>query len=547
MRTVTVLWCIGAVPTEQLFVFVPAQSGDDQHAPWYKVAKAPSIQSESVARSRALPLRPRIAGGAEQWRGNDGRPWVLMACVSVAAACCFRGTLPSRKRSGSKVSRTSRSRTITAELAGVPNFGWFVKPQAKNAPAALAELGATVLSVASALLVACHHPSSALAAEAPPALPSIKMPSSSERMATFQEASVDFADSLIPIVRSLKAKEVAPLASKSVALAATGDPKQIIQTIDAGLDAFLSVPPERFFEAVRALKEGTAEAATAVDCNLFCLPSPPKTQAVARVAADALSQADPEKLKTFIFRGGMSLASGEKQQYAGVLTEAVKFSFSLDKRDLGKVKDSGTSLLLSIDNAQPAKASKALPATKAYPKNQKLEGAALELADALYPVVGNLKASAVAPLASKVVSVGATGDPKEIMKTIDAGLDAFLSVPPERFFVAARALKEATAAAMTATDCNLVCMPPLATVEKVAGVASNALAVTDPARLEVFLLQAVASFYSGNKQQLASTLAEIKKFESTVSPSDLARVKVAAVDLLTAAGVTDTAVLGLLA
>ena len=123
-----------------------------------------------------------------------------MACVSVAAACGFRGA--SRKRSGSKVSRTSRSRTITAELAGVPNFGWFLKPQAKNAPAALAELGATVLSVASALLVACHHPSSALAAEAPPALPSIKLPSSSERMATFQEASVDFADSLIPIVRS---------------------------------------------------------------------------------------------------------------------------------------------------------------------------------------------------------------------------------------------------------------------------------------------------------------------------------------------------------
>ena len=46
--------------------------------------------------------------------------------------------------------------------------------------------------------------------------------------------------------------------------------------------------------------------------------------------------------------------------------------------------------------------------------------------------------------------------------------------------------------------------------------------------------------------QLASALAEIKKFEATVDPRDLARVKVAAVDLLTAAGVTDTTVLGLL-
>ena len=60
---------------------------------------------------------------------------------------------------------------------------------------------------------------------------------------------------------SLKAKPVSSLASKSVALAATGDPKQIIATIDAGLDAFLSVPPERFFDFLRALKQGTAEAA----------------------------------------------------------------------------------------------------------------------------------------------------------------------------------------------------------------------------------------------------------------------------------------------
>ena len=62
-----------------------------------------------------------------------------------------------------------------------------------------------------------------------------------------------------------------------------------------------------------------------------------------------------------------------------------------------------------------------------------------------------------------------TGDPREIIRTIDAGLDAFLSVPPERFFAAARALKEATAAAAASADCRLVCVPPLETVESNVG------------------------------------------------------------------------------
>ena len=111
------------------------------------------------------------------------------------------------------------------------------------------------------------------------------------------------------------------------------------------------------------------------------------------------------------------------------------------------------------------------------------------MADGLYPIVGGLQAKAVGPLAGKVVSLAATGDPKEIIKTIDAGLDAFLSVPPDRFVAAARALKTASAEATAATTCNLVCMPKLSTVEGVAGKMANALSVTDPAKLETFVYQ----------------------------------------------------------
>ena len=63
------------------------------------------------------------------------------------------------------------------------------------------------------------------------------------RAKTFQEASVDVAMDAYPVVKSLKAGPVASLGTKVVSLAATGDPKENIRTIDAGLDAFLSVPP----------------------------------------------------------------------------------------------------------------------------------------------------------------------------------------------------------------------------------------------------------------------------------------------------------------
>ena len=98
-----------------------------------------------------------------------------------------------------------------------------------------AALIGTLLSVS--LLAQPAQP--AMAAEG---LPSIGMPSV-VRAKTFQEASVDVAMDAYPLVKSLKAGPVASLGTKVVSLAATGDSREIIQTIDAGLDAFLSVPP----------------------------------------------------------------------------------------------------------------------------------------------------------------------------------------------------------------------------------------------------------------------------------------------------------------
>ena len=271
-----------------------------------------------------------------------------------------------------------------------------------RAAAALAGARATFIgSLLSASLLA----GPAAVANEPAALPTIMLPPASQNsVPTFQQASVRFADSLIPVVAGLKARPVAPLASKAVALAATGDPHEIIRTIDAGLDVFLSVPPERFFAAATALKEGTALAAQASTCNLVCLPPAQQTAKVARVAADALSMSDPAKLKSFVFQGGMSLMTGDRSQYAGVLGETVKFSLSLDKGEVLHAKDAGFELLLSADNPENARPVQSLPKVKPFPKNADVEAAAVQLADALYPIVRQLDAKTVAPVASKVVA-----------------------------------------------------------------------------------------------------------------------------------------------
>ena len=95
-------------------------------------------------------------------------------------------------------------------------------------------------------------------------------------------------------------------------------------------------------------------------------------------------------------------------------------------------------------------------------------------------------------------------DGHPIIKAIDAGLDAFLSVPIERFFSAAVALKAATAEAMQADSCNLVCTPPLASVESVAGKVANALSITDSEKLKTFVYQLTRSVQSGDQKLYAT-------------------------------------------
>ena len=73
-----------------------------------------------------------------------------------------------------------------------------------------------------------------------------------------------------------------------------------------------------------------------------------------------------------------------------------------------------------VEHAKSAACAAALSALLiASPVSAGTQEAAVALADAAYPLVGSLQSKTVGPLAGKVVSLGLSGNPKEIIKAID--------------------------------------------------------------------------------------------------------------------------------
>ena len=170
----------------------------------------------------------------------------------------------------------------------------------------------------------------------------------------------------------------------------------------------------------------------------------------------------------------------------------------------------------------------------ATPVSAGVPEAAIELTDAAYPIIGSLKKDTLAPLASKAVAVALTASPKEIIATVDKGLDAFLSVPPEKFIATVKALKAATA---QATDCkNLICMPPLDLSEKVGQAGADALASADKGKVKAFADQAIKAFNSVDKLAAAPVLLDGAKFAGSLNPGDVAKATAAALEVAKASG-----------
>ena len=114
-----------------------------------------------------------------------------------------------------------------------------------------------------------------------------------------------------------------------------------------------------------------------------------------------------------------------------------------------------------------------------------LEAAVNEVTEAAYPFLVAQKAETFAPFEEKLFGALLSAKPDELGKTIDAGIDVFLSIPADKVAALNAVLKEASTAA-TASGCeNVVPSPvPKSVLSKLAS--SDAVAAADPAKVKAF-------------------------------------------------------------
>lgn len=197
---------------------------------------------------------------------------------------------------------------------------------------------------------------------------------------------------------------------------------------------------------------------------------------------------------------------------------------------LDGVKDRGVGTLNELGKVSAAMAVSAmLIATPAYADTA---GAIKDFTDAAYPIIGSLKKDTVGPLTGKAIQVALTAPPKEIIKTIDAGLEAFLSTDPDKFLKAVKALEVATTEASAASSCNLVCLPSIEAAENVGAAAGEALGTADKAKVKAFADQAFKLVNSVDKLAAAPVAIDGAKFASSLNPGDVAKASAAALEIV---------------
>lgn len=160
-----------------------------------------------------------------------------------------------------------------------------------------------------------------------------------------------------------------------------------------------------------------------------------------------------------------------------------------------------------------------------------------DLTDATNPIITSLKEDYYQTLStmpfkelnSKVINL------EEIVKGLDDSLDAFLSVPPEKFNQMVKALKAATSEAATSRSI-LTVQPSIEASEKVAAAAAAALAFADKAKIKKFADQAMKVFKWRSVNQVAATrlLLDGGKFAASLNPGDRAKASAAALEVIQA-------------
>jgi len=122
----------------------------------------------------------------------------------------------------------------------------------------------------------------------------------------------------------------------------------------------------------------------------------------------------------------------------------------------------------------------AAPAALAAPT---LPEAIVETSEAAYPILKALPKDTFPPFSAKLADLFLGIKPDKLAKSLDLGIDVFLSVPDEKVTAFNGVVKEAFDGLKT-DSCDLVPLPPKATVDKFTS--SEALAAVDAAKLKAF-------------------------------------------------------------
>jgi len=150
---------------------------------------------------------------------------------------------------------------------------------------------------------------------------------------TLNEAIVEVSQTSYPIIKALKAETFVPFSEKIAKLILDIKPDKLGKSIDLGVDAFLSVPPEKLAALNTVVKDSFA-GLEASSCTLVPLPS---SAAASKFKDVATASVDAAKLKAFADAYGPALAALPKTETAICLPSADALDkLSLAQADVGR-------------------------------------------------------------------------------------------------------------------------------------------------------------------------------------------------------------------
>ena len=147
--------------------------------------------------------------------------------------------------------------------------------------------------------------------------------------ASLEDAAVKVADTSYPIISKLQKKEVAPVVSKALGVALTGDPVAVLKVAKAADEALLSTDTAKLITALKSVDVALTDALK----SNGVVPPLADVEDVAKKAAAALATTDKGKIKETFGALTQAANSADKLQVVGVLADGSKLASKINPAD----------------------------------------------------------------------------------------------------------------------------------------------------------------------------------------------------------------------